>query len=185
MRLSTESLSGPPVGLLAARMVTVSDMACIVDHALAEREEGRGPLTERLGLSGAALSRLRDTWLPGTALPDLDLPAPECPADQQAIATLILWRAAGVEDEARWLAAILARRAMEQRHLWQDLGLPSRTTLSGLIARHLPGLHAANRQNMRWKKFFYRQICSEAAFSLCLSPSCDACEERADCFAPE
>ncbi|MCA0920175.1 nitrogen fixation protein NifQ [Pseudooceanicola nanhaiensis] len=175
----------PPADLLAARMVTVSDMACIVDHALAEREAGAGPLTERLGLSGAALTQLRDAWLPGAALPDLSLPGPEVPADQQAIATLILWRAGSTTPEARWFSAILARRALEQNHLWQDLGLPSRATLSGLIARHLPGLHAANRLNMRWKKFFYRQICSEAAFSLCLSPSCDACEERADCFAPE
>ena len=110
--------------------------------------------------------------------------APDLPEDQKAIATLILWRAGSANDEARWLAAILARRAMETRHLWQDLGLGSRTALSEMIARHLPGLHRANSQNMRWKKFFYRQICSDAAFALCLSPSCDDCSERDECFAP-
>lgn len=160
-------------------------MACIITHALAERASGQGPLTERLGLSGDALRALRDTWLPEMDLPDLDLPAPELPSDQDAITTLILWRAGRIAPEVHWLASILARRAMEQRHLFEDLGLPSRARLTGLISRHLPGLQVANSQNMRWKKFFYRQICSESAFSLCLSPSCDACEERVDCFAPE
>ncbi|WP_237220167.1 nitrogen fixation protein NifQ [Salipiger sp. CCB-MM3] len=172
-------------GALAAAMLSRSDFACILDHALAEREAGQGPLTERLGLSGAEIVRLRDRWSPSAELPDLSLPAPQYSADQQAIATLILWRAGATDDEARWLAAILARRAMERRHLWEDCGLPSRVALSGLIARYLPGLAAANSQNMRWKKFFYRQICSDTAFSLCLSPTCDDCEERADCFAPE
>ncbi len=172
-------------GLAAQAMLSVSDFCCIVDHALSEREAGQGPLTERLGLPGWGIAALRDRWLPSVTLPDLDLTAPKIPADQQAIATLILWRSGSGEDEARWLAAILARRAMEPHHLWEDLGLSCRRALSEMIARHLPGLVAANSQNMRWKKFFYRQICSDAAFSLCLSPSCDACPERGECFAPD
>lgn len=177
----------PPAAaaMVADAMVTVSDFSCILDHALSEREEGRGLLTERLGLAGPEIAALRDRWLPCAGLPDLDMPAPITPDDQRAIHTLILWRGGATTREARWLAAIIARRAMEPRHLWEDLGLPSRAALSSMIARHLPGLAAANSQNMRWKKFFYRQICSDAAFSLCLSPSCDACEERAECFAPD
>ena len=182
MRPSIEFGARGPAPIL---MASVSDFCCIVDHALAERDEGLGPLTERLGLSGAQIARLRDRYLPLAALPDLQLPAPVLTDDQKAIATLILWRGWTDSDEARWLSAILARRAMERRHLWEDMGLASRTALSGLIARHLPGLAAANAQNMRWKKFFYRQICSDAAFSLCLTPSCDDCPERADCFAPD
>ncbi|WP_226625183.1 nitrogen fixation protein NifQ [Alloyangia pacifica] len=172
-------------GLLAEAMLTVSDFCCILDHALSEREAGQGPLTERLGLSGSQLRALRDRWLPHAVLPDLDLPVPDVPDDQKAIQTLILWRCGVATDEARWLAAILARRAAEPHHLWEDLGLPGRAALSGLIRRHLPGLARANSLNMRWKKFFYRQICSDSAFSLCLSPSCDDCDERAACFAPD
>jgi nitrogen fixation protein NifQ len=157
----------------------------LLAHALAERAAGLGPLTERLGLSGADLAALRDRFLPGLDLPDLGLPAPPRSPDQQAVETLVLWRSGAATPEARWLAAILARRAMENRHLWEDLGLPSRAALSQMIARFLPGLAAANAQNMRWKKFFYRQICADAAFSLCLSPSCDDCDERAACFAPD
>lgn len=74
---------------------------------------------------------------------------------------------------------------METRHLWEDLGLPSRPALTALMGRHFPRAVALNDRNMRWKKFFYRQICADAAFSLCLSPSCDDCPERRDCFAPD
>ncbi|PTV94574.1 nitrogen fixation protein NifQ [Rhodobacter aestuarii] len=162
-----------------------ADFVCIFSHALAERAAGQGPLTERLGLSGADLAALRDAYLPGVELPDLDLPAPGQSAEEQAITMLVLWRAGVNSPEARRLAAILARRAQEHRHLWEDLGLPSRAHLGALIRRHLPGLAAANHQNMRWKKFFYRQICSDSAFSLCLSPTCDECDERAECFAPD
>jgi nitrogen fixation protein NifQ len=164
---------------------TATDFSRIVDHALAQRKAGQGALTNNLGLSGAQISALRDRWLPARVLPDLDLPAPPLPDDQHAIATLVLWRGGAASDEARWLAAILARRAMEASHLWEDLGLANRQALSEMIARHLPGLAKSNHLNMRWKKFFYRQICSDAAFSLCLAPSCDACAEKPNCFAPE
>ncbi len=170
---------------LTRAMVTTSDFCCIVDHALSEREAGLGSLPARLGLDGPQIAALRDRWLPQATLPDLDLPAPQMSPDQQAIATLILWRGRAATSEARWLAAILARRAMQPRHLWEDLGLPNRAALSALIALHVPDLARMNPHNMRWKKFFYRQICSDAAFALCLSPSCDACDERAACFAPE
>ncbi|KQB15457.1 nitrogen fixation protein NifQ [Rhodobacter capsulatus] len=166
-------------------MIPAEAFGFILAHGLRECAAGRGPLTARLGLSGADLAALRDRFAPGLDLPDLDLPRPVAGPDQQAIETLILWRAGVATPEARWLAAILARRAMETRHLWEDLGLPSRPALSAMIAQFLPGLAAANSRNMRWKKFFYRQICSDAAFSLCLSPSCDDCDERAACFAPD
>ncbi|NVO28137.1 nitrogen fixation protein NifQ [Donghicola sp. C2-DW-16] len=183
MRPSTDQPVAPPA--LAGSALFGADIMYILEHAMAERAAGQGPLTDRLGLSGADLTELRDKWLPNALLPDLHLPAPERPSDQQAIATLILWKSEAGTPEARWLSAIISRRAMETRHLWEDLGLPNRAYLSAMIRRHLPGLAAANHANMRWKKFFYRQICSDAAFSLCLSPTCDDCPERADCFAPD
>jgi len=184
MLLSTD-FQPSDIGAMGLDMRARTDFCCILDHALTERDAGLGPLSARLGLSGAAIAELRDRWLPGTQLPDLDQPTPHIPQDQQAIATLILWRSKTTSDQGRWLSQILARRALEPRHLWEDLGLPSRPALSGLIQTFLPALAAANHQNMRWKKFFYRQICSDAAFSLCLSPCCDACAEKEDCFAPD
>ncbi|WP_068114912.1 nitrogen fixation protein NifQ [Tropicimonas marinistellae] len=167
------------------RALVRSDFACILAHGLREREAGLGTLPERLGLVPAQLADLNDTWFPNLTLPDLDAPEPARLPDQEAIALLLLWRGGHATPESHWLAAIIGRRALEPRHLWEDLGLPSRLALSEMMARHFPRIHSANSQNMRWKKFFYRQICSDSDFALCLSPSCDSCDERDGCFAPE
>lgn len=166
------------------QMVIRSDLACILVQALKDREMGRGNLPECLGLTPVQLADMVSTWFPGLSLPDLDVPDPERLPDQEAIALLLLWQGGSKTPEAHWLAAIIARRALETRHLWEDLGLPSRQALGNLLAIHFPRLFAANTENMRWKKFFYRQICSDNEFALCLSPTCDECEEYTDCFAP-
>ena len=53
------------------------------------------------------------------------------------------------------------------------------------MTRHFPRMRALNHSDMRWKKFFYRQICTDPGLALCLAPTCDDCEERPLCFAPE
>lgn len=186
MPLSTD-LDAPAAAAHAAAAGTAllrADLACILGRALAERAKGRGALTDLLGLDGVSLAALRDCWFAGLELPDLEAPLAPIPADQDAIGRLILWRGGRLDPEARWLAAIMARRSMEPHHLWEDMGLPSRAALNEMITRQFPRLKAANSQNMRWKKFFYRQICSDQGFALCLSPTCDACPERAECFPP-
>ena len=84
-----------------------------------------------------------------------------------------------------WLACALASAAMGENHLWQDMGLPNRDALSELIAEHFPALHAANASNMKWKKFFYRQLCASAGLTICRSPNCADCCDYANCFGPE
>lgn len=162
-----------------------ADFACILVQALADRTAGRGRLPDLLGLQRADLAGLAARYFPGTRLPDVELERGPVAQDQESLSLLIRWRGRPVSEESVWLANIIARRAMERRHLWEDLGLPSRAALGALMARHFPALVEANSQGMRWKKFFYRQICSDAAFSLCLSPTCDDCLERADCFPPK
>jgi nitrogen fixation protein NifQ len=71
------------------------------------------------------------------------------------------------------------------RHLWEDMQLPDRAALSELIRRHFPTLYHRNTANMRWKKFFYRQLCDRAAARLCRAPSCGACSDYASCFGAE
>lgn len=161
-----------------------ADFAAILAHALRDHARGRGELTDLLGLEPAALQALVARWCPGLALPSL-LPLSPVPLEQADIATLLLWRGGRGGDEARWLAAILARRSLEPSHLWEDLGLPSRAHLGRLIARHFPRLHAANTRNMRWKRFFYRQICSDNGGAMCLAPHCDDCTEKPLCFGPD
>jgi nitrogen fixation protein NifQ len=38
---------------------------------------------------------------------------------------------------------------------------------------------------MRWKKFFYRQLCEQADVLICKSPSCGVCCDYASCFGAE
>lgn len=161
------------------------DFACVLATALSERAAGLGPLPDRLGLARASLRALAARYFPAVALPDLDVERAPVAADQQALSMLIRWRGDAASEQSAWWADVIARRALCQRHLWEDLGLPGRPALTALMNRRFPRLVALNAQNMRWKKFFYRQICADSAFSLCLSPSCDECLEKADCFAPD
>lgn len=159
--------------------------ACVLALALTERDLGEGPLTARLGIGGRALAAIAEAHFPDAGLPDLEAAAGPLPADQSALATLLVWRGQAVGALSQILAAIVARRSLETHHLWQDLGLRSRAELSALMGRHFPRLKQLNDTNMRWKKFFYRQICHDPAMQLCLAPTCDECEEKDVCFAPE
>jgi nitrogen fixation protein NifQ len=159
-------------------------LAAVVSLAAAEGEAGEEALLARLGLSPDEFERMRRRYFPGLPMVET-VSAPESGAETQALTTLLLMhRAKGLPEEA-WFAAIIARRAQEQHHLWQDLGLASRDQLNELIGRHFPRLHGKNRNNMKWKKFFYRQICADRSFSLCLAPSCAECNEFAACFGAE
>ena len=89
------------------------------------------------------------------------------------------------DEKAEWLVHAIATAAMGERHLWQDLGLPSRSVLSALMQRHFPRLAALNSRDMKWKKFFYRQLCDRAGIPICKSPNCADCCDYAFCFGPE
>lgn len=96
-----------------------------------------------------------------------------------------LLRCHALTAEGRILAGMIARRAMEADHLWQDLGLANRGELSRLLGRHFPVLAAGNVSNMKWKKYFYRSLCEAEGFVLCSSPSCRACSDFEACFGDE
>jgi|ERR1017187_2304626 nitrogen fixation protein NifQ len=97
---------------------------------------------------------------------------------------LLEHRAAPTEKDA-WLAYAVASAAMGENHLWQDMGLPSRQVLSDLMGKHFPTLAAKNVGDMKWKKFFYRQLCERAGVSICKSPRCADCCDYAICFGAE
>ncbi|MFT3963802.1 nitrogen fixation protein NifQ [Propionivibrio sp.] len=84
-----------------------------------------------------------------------------------------------------WLAHAIATAAMGENHLWQDMGLPSRNVLSALLRKHFPTLTALNDKDMKWKKFFYRQLCQRAGVLICKSPHCADCCDYRICFGPE
>ncbi|CAM3669235.1 nitrogen fixation protein NifQ [Roseateles saccharophilus] len=86
---------------------------------------------------------------------------------------------------ARAVAEVIALACLGDNHLWQDLQLASRAELTALIERHFPRLAARNQQNMKWKKFLYKQLCEREEISICKSPSCAVCTDHAQCFGPE
>ena len=93
--------------------------------------------------------------------------------------------AAGSAEAAEAVAWAIACASLGDQHLWQDLRLPSRVELSALIGHWFPALAARNTQHMKWKKFFYRQLCLREDLLICKSPSCGVCSDRSLCFGAE
>ena len=87
--------------------------------------------------------------------------------------------------DSRWLAHAVATASMADNHLWQDLGLPSRVELNALMQTRFTALKRKNTGDMKWKKFFYRQLCEQAEVLICKSPSCANCCDYSLCFGPE
>lgn len=152
---------------------------------------GEGCYPERMGLSVSDWENLQARFAP---------PAPEMPADcrlrQKLMSELNATRTAERAELAQWLAChmtadaapmqhIIASVSLAFNHLWQDLGLSSRAELRELMSDCFAPLVEMNSNNMRWKKFFYRQRCLHSEGEVvCRSPSCDACCERPLCFEP-
>jgi nitrogen fixation protein NifQ len=65
------------------------------------------------------------------------------------------------------------------------MGLPSRDALNALMQDRFASLKALNANNMRWKKFLYRELCVRADVLICKSPSCDQCVDEPVCFGAE
>lgn len=92
---------------------------------------------------------------------------------------------AGTPEEVACVARALAFACLGENHLWQDLRLPSRRELSALLGYWFPRLVAKNVRDMKWKKFFYRQLCEREGLFVCKAPSCGVCADFAVCFGPE
>lgn len=84
-----------------------------------------------------------------------------------------------------WLAEIVAAGCLGGEHLWRDLGLPDRKCLSDLLDSNFHSLAVQNDRDMKWKKFFYKQLCEQGGGYVCRAPSCDQCKAYNDCFGPE
>ena len=163
--------------------VAASILAIAFGEAVAE---GR-PLTSATGLPLEQLNELVAHLFPRAAPWSFLAPAGEVErsADEACLLDLLTsCSTSRTAFEAR-LAAMIARRAQCPNHLWQDLGLNSRRDLSELMARHFKPLAMQNKQDMKWKKFFYRVICADAAYSLCTAPSCGECDDFDHCFGEE
>lgn len=153
---------------------------------ITEAREDGSTLDSSLGLGPYDLGELA-VWI-GHALVARHAAAADEPLvgeEEDQVRSLLMSHRADDRRETRWLAAIVARRAMRANHLWQDLGLADRSWLNELLRRFFPDLHAGNTADMKWKKYFYRKLCELEGFVLCTAPSCRECCDFDRCFGAE
>ncbi|CAH2394308.1 nitrogen fixation protein NifQ [Mesorhizobium ventifaucium] len=163
-------------------------LACVLSCALKEVEDGEATATESTGLSLAELREVLPRSLSATAMATFaleDVSDPEPGMEEELLRGLLLAHARPGHPASARFAKIVARRAMRDDHLWQDLGLLNRAELNRLLAIHFPMLAAGNTQNMKWKKYFYRKLCEAEGFLLCTAPNCRECSDFDSCFGPE
>lgn len=138
------------------------------------------------GVHGAALQRLYDHYLPDQPRPIEAEGAGDDDLDEfDDLVALLLEHRGDDSEETEWLACAIVTACFGDNHLWQDMGLPSRAVLSELLSGYFPALAYKNGSNMKWKKFFYKQLCERMNVNACKAPSCSVCSDYAQCFGPE
>ncbi|MDF0582132.1 nitrogen fixation protein NifQ [Bradyrhizobium yuanmingense] len=160
----------------------------VLASVLAAATMDGGSLSEKVGLSGLELAALLKQYFPSTGIKPAEQLSPFKWEEHEEIAMLrdLLLKQRSTEgDVGRWLAAMIARRAIEPDHLWEALGLRNRAELSLLLSRHFAPLAARNVDNMRWKRFFYRMLCENEGLVMCTAPVCNQCNEFNICFGEE
>ena len=157
----------------------------LLARMLVSQAGGQSALPPGLGLDATDFRSLMTRHFPGFGLPAQLARAPdlgERGIEWDDLLALLMQYRAGNDASETWLALIVATACMGGDHLWQDLGLWQRDDLTQLMGRNFPGLTALNSQDMKWKKFLYKQLCNRAGVHACRAPSCEVCVDYAKCF---
>lgn len=159
----------------------------LVGMILAQAAREARALTGVLGLRAGEVAALVRRYRPDALflLDGLSDDAGEDAIEEGDLRALLLEHRAGRGVAEEWLAAIVARRSLAPNHLWQDMGFTNRRELNAFFRRHFPSLVELNSGDMKWKKFFYRQLCEREGMLLCKSPNCEVCDDFAACFETE
>ena len=159
-----------------------------------EASRGILPAERPMGLDPRTFMALLQRYFPSICVwPERDaaLNPPSPPSqnlrsdEYEELARLLLDYRSDDRDETAWLASAIAAACLGNNHLWQDLGLANRQELSDLMQNHFAALYAKNTGNMKWKKFFYKQLCDRSGINACRAPSCRVCTDYLMCFGPE
>lgn len=158
-----------------------------IAQMLASQCVGEGALGPTLGLEKASFVDLMDQHFQVSGLPLRGIPQDNAPRfdEREELITLMMGHRAMRDELEVFIAQIVAAACMGADHLWQDLGLWSRSQLSAMMEHNFPSLAAKNDKNMKWKKFLYKQLCAAEGIYICRAPSCEVCTDYAVCFAPE
>lgn len=104
-------------------------------------------------------------------------------AERNAIVDLLFHASNMSVPNAVQAAIVVATACLSPSHLWKTLGLENREQLRTWLSHNFPTLVAENTNGMRWKRFFYLQLCKTEGDYVCRAPSCDACTSFRDCFS--
>lgn len=159
--------------------------AAVLALAAGEAEREGVDLAERSGLDGADHAALARCLFGGFGLAGAGGAVLAVGVQEQTLRDILWMNSSGATRFEALLARMIARRAMRPHHLWQDLGLGNRAELSEVMRRHFPRLARRNEHDMKWKKFFYRMMCSDEGFTLCAAPVCSECDDFDQCFGSE
>jgi len=148
---------------------------------------GKGCMPQYLGLESEEFDQMIQTYLGPLDYQFLIqkrevFNEDRCP-EREDLRTFLQGHVGPQDYTAKWFIEILIAGMMGSNHLWEDLGLFTRATLRQFMESVFPTLAAQNVNQMRWKKFIYKQLCIAEGFTyVCRSPSCDVCPEYSLCF---
>ncbi|MDO9139880.1 MAG: nitrogen fixation protein NifQ [Methylobacter sp.] len=161
-------------------------LACMV----ASWTVGHGVLPDYLGLEPAQFNALNRHFFPD--YPGLPEHAPSGSKldfsrmlEKNDLVNLLKQFSHADNQETDWIIEIIVAGCLGNDHLWQDLGLWSRSQLSAMLAYNFPALAAKNVHDMKWKKFLYKQLCEAEGLYLCRVPSCEVCIDYSKCYGSE
>ncbi len=150
---------------------------------------GQGILPDYLGLESGQFTALTKSLFPGRHIPE------QAPSgskldfsrmlEKDDLVNLLKHSSKPDTPEIDWIIAIIVVGSLGSDHLWQDLGLWSRSQLSAMLQYNFPELAAKNTKDMKWKKFLYKQLCEAEGLYLCRVPSCDLCIDYSKCYGSE
>ncbi len=180
-------------GWLMARARNPEDELTMV-FALAIEAIARGnirPPSLGMGLSCEAFTELLDDFFPGASCEIVDgrfrenYMVDSLPSEFHDLVEILQDHRSCDDRRIEWLAHAVASGCMGRDHLYHDMGLPDRQMLSSLLERHFTALFCKNVHNMKWKKFFYKQLCDRAEITMCPARSCQNCIDHRNCFETE
>ena len=151
---------------------------------------GQGVLPDYMGLEREQFNDLTNHLFPGSSI---------IPAHAPSGSTLDFSRMLEKDDlvnllkqlsnpdiiEIDWVIGVIVAGSLGSDHLWQDLGLWSRSQLSAMLLHNFPELAVKNDKDMKWKKFLYKQLCEAEGLYLCRVPSCEVCVDYSKCYGSE
>ena len=161
----------------------------LLARMLASQQCGMGVMPRWLGLSHKGFASLMKVHLPHLDAEEFsgygEMLDPSRYDEHEDLRALFLsHQTEGVADAVA-MADILTAGCMGGDHLWQDMGFWSRNDLSAFIGHAFAPLAERNVHDMKWKKFFYKQLCNQEGVYTCRAPSCQVCADYQECFGPE